>query len=95
VLTFPVDSDARGRVTAGEVVVCIPEARRQAKARRIPPRLEVLLYALHGMLHLIGYDDSTRRGYQAMHRIEDELMMQLGLRKVFARDPVRTPRGAK
>src|SRR5881394_3457584 len=31
VLTFPIDEDARGRIISGEVVVCVPEARRQAR----------------------------------------------------------------
>jgi hypothetical protein len=34
VLTFPLDQDARGRALAGEVVVCVPEARRQARRTR-------------------------------------------------------------
>src|SRR6478752_5885854 len=55
VLTFPLDEDARGRVTSGEVVVCVPEARRRAKDHKERPERELLLYALHGMLHLCGY----------------------------------------
>src|ERR1700742_3891402 len=31
VLTFPLEADARGKVTEGEVVVCVPEARRRAR----------------------------------------------------------------
>src|SRR5579862_7830286 len=31
VMTFPLEFDARGNATAGEVVVCVPEARRQSK----------------------------------------------------------------
>lgn len=84
VLTFPLETDRRGRVTSGEIVICIPEARRQAKQRKIPPRLEVLLYALHGMLHLLGYDDRTDPAYRTMHRTEDELLTKLGVGPVFA-----------
>src|SRR5690242_18816061 len=36
VLTFPLEFDTRGRVTAGEVVVCVPEARRRAKEHGVP-----------------------------------------------------------
>ena len=92
VLTFPIDTDARGRTVSGEIVVCVPEARRQARARKIPTRIELLLYALHGMLHLLGYDDRTDRAYRIMHRTEDELMIELGLGAVFAR-PVRRSAG--
>ena len=84
VLTFPLESDAQGGVTAGEVIVCVPEARRQAKARGIQLRLEALLYALHGMLHLLGYDDRTDRAFRIMHRTEDAILTKLGFGPVFA-----------
>ena len=92
VLTFPIDNDARGRITAGEVVICIPYARRIAKERKIPVDREVLLYAIHGMLHLLGHDDRTPPGYRTMHRTEDELLTQLGLGPVFDPAPVEAER---
>ena len=40
-----------------------PEAMRQSKTRGTPVKHELLLlYALHGMLHLCGFDDRTDRG---------------------------------
>ena len=84
VLTFELDHDARGRVLAGEVIVCLPEAKRQARLRGSTPGNELLLYALHGMLHLSGFDDRTAAGYQAMHRKEDQILMRLGVGPVFA-----------
>ena len=84
VLTFPIDEDASGNVTSGEVIVCVPQARREAKRRRIEPRLELLLYAIHGMLHLLGYDDRTARDFHTMHAAEDDILTQLGFDAVFA-----------
>jgi rRNA maturation RNase YbeY len=84
VLTFPLEEDRRGRVLAGEVVVCVPEARRQARARGLAVERELLLYALHGMLHLTGFDDRTDAGYRAMHRTEDMILSQLGVGQTFA-----------
>jgi probable rRNA maturation factor len=94
VLTFPIDQDARGRVTSGEVVVCVPQARREAKRHTIPVRHELLLYALHGMLHLLGYDDRTARDFQTMHATEDKLLTELGIGPVFGGSdtPVRPAR---
>ena len=83
VLTFPLDHDARGRVTAGEVVVCVPEAVRRARETGVPVERELLLYALHGLLHLCGYDDRTEPGYRRMHRREDMILTQLGVGPVF------------
>ncbi|MDB5297252.1 MAG: putative rRNA maturation factor [Phycisphaerales bacterium] len=84
VLTFPLDADARGRVTAGEVVVCVPEARRRSRAEGTTVEREVLLYALHGMLHLSGYDDLTPADYSRMHRAEDRVLTRIGVGAVFA-----------
>ncbi len=83
VLTFPLDEDARGRVTAGEVVVCVPEARRRAKAEGTELQHEVLLYAVHGMLHLCGYDDQTAGDFRRMHREEDRILAEIGVGAVY------------
>ena len=92
VLTFPLDRDRNGRVLSGEVVVCVPEARRQAKLRGLPVERELLLYALHGMLHLCGYDDRTTSAFRTMHRTEDQILTQLGVGPVFNADPNAAPR---
>ena len=91
VLTFPIDHDDRGGVTSGEVVVCVPQARREAKRRTIPVRLELLLYSVHGMLHLLGYDDRTARDFHTMHRTEDDILTALGFGPVFASAPAPAP----
>lgn len=97
VLTFPLEEDERGQVMDGQVVICVPEARRRVKTFGGRKRLagdkilserdlqnELLLYALHGMLHLCGFDDRTDSAYTTMHRLEDEILTQLGIGRVFA-----------
>jgi rRNA maturation RNase YbeY len=91
VLTFELDHDAKGRVTAGEVIVCVPEARRQARQRHSTIEKELLLYALHGMLHLCGFDDRTASEYRRMHRKEDQILTRLGIGPVFAADAPARP----
>jgi rRNA maturation RNase YbeY len=90
VLTFPLETDARGRATGGEVVVCVPEARRRARAEGVPVERELLLYALHGMLHLAGFDDRTDRDFAAMHRTEDDILTRIGVGPVFSPPGVRS-----
>ena len=84
VLTFPLDEDERGRVLSGEVVVCVPEAARRARELGTSVERELLLYALHGLLHLCGYDDRTAAGYRRMHRTEDKILTRLGVGPVFS-----------
>jgi probable rRNA maturation factor len=83
VLTFPLELCDDGKAIAGEVVVCVPEARRRAKEHGVAVRDELLLYALHGMLHLSGFDDRTAHGFARMHRTEDDILQRLGVGPVF------------
>lgn len=85
VLTFEMDHDGRGRVTSGEVVVNVQEATRRAREHGVGVADELLLYAVHGLLHLSGYDDTTKSAYTKMHRKEDQILTALGVGRVFAR----------
>jgi len=69
VITFPY----------GEILVCPAVARDVGLALGHPVGEEVLLYALHGVLHLAGYDDKVPEAAQEMARAQDKL-----LRKVLA-----------
>jgi probable rRNA maturation factor len=84
VLSFPLETGAGGGVTSGEVVICVPEAERRSDESGIPVEHELLLYALHGMLHLSGHDDRTPAGYRRMHEAEDRILTRLGVGAVFA-----------
>ncbi len=83
VITFPLELDKLGRTIAGELYVCVPMARREARRRKVRERDELLLYTLHGILHLHGYDDMTEDGYQEMHRKEDQILTRIGVGAVF------------
>jgi len=67
----------------GELYVCLDEARRRASELGHETSHELLLYAIHGLLHLIGYDDHEDAAYEAMHAREDELLRSIGLRPLF------------
>lgn len=68
VLSFPLgDPDPEsGRWQLGEIVVSCETAEREARRRGIDTRQELLLYAVHGMLHLLGCEDQTEAGREAM-----------------------------
>ncbi len=89
VLTFPLDVDNNGNAFSGEVVICVPEARRRARENGNSIANELLLYALHGMLHLCGYDDRTAREFAIMHRLEDDLLARMGVGPVFEKARTR------
>ena len=67
----------------GQVVVSVETARREARRRDHGVEAEVVLYGLHGTLHLLGYDDATPDQAERMHRMEDELLTELGFGAVY------------
>lgn len=82
VLTFDMRSRAEEPLDV-DVVVCRDEAARHAARRGHDTRNELLLYAVHGLLHVTGYDDIDPEGAQAMHRREDELLTAAGFAPVY------------
>lgn len=59
VITFPTDpgDNAPGWAFAGEICVCLPQAQREAPRHNNTIGSELLLYLVHGWLHLAGHDD--------------------------------------
>jgi probable rRNA maturation factor len=84
VLSFELDHDSRGRVVCGEIVVCSTLAKARARQLGHPLSHELLLYAIHGLLHLSAFDDRTDSAFAAMHAREDEILTRLGIGPVFA-----------
>lgn len=63
----------------GELVISVETARREAGAQRCSLEAEVVLYAVHGLLHLCGYDDQTENARLRMRRREREIMSLLNM----------------
>lgn len=57
----------------GDIFVCLPQARQQARELGHPLDRELLLLSLHGALHLAGMDDDTAARRAAMHRKAEKL----------------------
>jgi probable rRNA maturation factor len=48
-----------GEPPFGDIFICLPQARRQAKLLGHSLETELLILAVHGALHLSGMDDAT------------------------------------
>ena len=72
------DSDSRnhqsGLVLEGEIIVSSQTAKREALIHGWSPAAELLLYVVHGLLHLCGYDDLTDDARPKMRCRERELL---------------------
>jgi probable rRNA maturation factor len=75
VLSFPADEPGQ----LGDVVIASGLARRQAKSAGHSLQTELRVLALHGLLHLLGYDHETDSG--EMSRVERRLRRKGGLRE--------------
>jgi len=78
VLSFPL-SEANASRLAGELVLGVEIAVEQAAHRGHDVQVELLLYVIHGLLHLCGYDDHEDADRIAMRERERHYLGQLGL----------------
>jgi len=63
----------------GELVVSADTAVREASEAGWSPLDELLLYVIHGTLHLIGYDDHEPSDQVEMYRAEAYYLQKLGV----------------
>jgi len=75
VLSFPAEEEGQ----LGDVVIAVGVARRQAREAGHSLQTELRVLALHGLLHLLGYDHDHDDGQMA--RLERRLRQKGGLRE--------------
>ena len=88
VLTFDLredpNRDGRGEQPLdAELVISTETADRESRRRSHSLEAEVALYAVHGTLHLLGYDDTQENDAVRMHAEEDRILIDLGVGAVY------------
>ncbi len=73
VLSFDL-SDPGERAVRAQIVVCGDEAAAQAGLHKCGVQRELMLYVVHGLLHLMGYNDKTKSAAAAMYARQEELL---------------------
>jgi probable rRNA maturation factor len=61
----------------GELIISVEHAVAQARQYRTTPAQELVLYMVHGMLHLHGYNDRTPPQRRRMRAAERRLVSRL------------------
>ena len=76
VLAFPQGRfpGGEGPRPVGDVVVSLDAAMRRSGGRGSALNREVLLYLVHGVLHLAGYDDASPRGRKEMEARQERIL---------------------
>lgn len=77
VLTFP--SGSMPGAGLGDIVISVPVAQAQADSRSIPLSTELSFLAIHGGLHLLGFDDRTENERRDMLKRMNEVALSSGL----------------
>ena len=67
-----------------DAAICADEAARRCADFGHGVREELLLYAVHALMHAVGFDDATPDGHARMHAEEDRLLQGLGHGALFA-----------
>ena len=68
-----------GKSIEGELIVSSEMASQVAKEYRWSPHDELLLYIVHGLLHLCGYDDLSESEQRIMRQREREVLAHWNL----------------
>jgi len=66
-----------------EMVVNGELALKEANLRGHSSEAELALYITHGLLHNLGFEDSTPKQAKIMHDTEDEILQQFGYGLVY------------
>jgi probable rRNA maturation factor len=85
VITFNHLEQAGRECLHGEIFVCVDEAVLVAPRYRSSWPAEVVRYAVHGLLHLQGYDDQQVTARRRMKRVENRIMQALVRRHALGR----------
>lgn len=78
--------DAPDGALAGDLVLCAPVLRREAREQGKPLAAHVAHLAVHGALHLQGYDHHNRRAAARMEALEKSILAKLGFPDPYAGD---------
>ncbi len=76
VIAFPLSSHKSA--LSGEIVVSVETAVDTAVKENVDVEGEIILYVVHGLLHLLGYRDGNRNDAEIMHNKELDVLKALG-----------------
>jgi len=71
-ISFPIDNQH-----LGEIFVCPAAAIAYTGKRKLDPYEELTLYVVHGLLHLLGFDDLEEKARRIMRKKEKSCMRHL------------------
>ena len=87
VLSFPAATPGKARSASpyvGDIVIAYQTTAREAVAEGKPFNHHLTHLAIHGFLHLLGYDHENDRDAQKMERLERKILKRLAIPDPYA-----------
>lgn len=77
VMSFPMDVPQGDEATLlGDIVISPAFAAKQAKQQGHSMEHEIYILAVHGLLHILGYDHATKKDEKEMFTLQEELVAE-------------------
>ena len=86
VLSFGYGAALPGQALTGDIVLCAPVLRREARAQGKALAAHVAHLTVHGALHLQGHDHQSPRAAARMEALEKKILAGLGYPDPYAGD---------
>ena len=61
----------------GDIIISYPQIKRQAQKFKHSAEKEFALISIHGLLHLLGYEDETKSGYLKMEKVLAKILEKI------------------
>ena len=83
VLSFALCDDLENEMknSLGDIFIAVDQARRQASEYGHSLKREMAFLAVHGYLHLLGYDHQTKEEEEQMFAKQEAILLQAGLKR--------------
>lgn len=78
---FLAEVNPDGTLYLGDVVICVKRAKEQAKEYGHSLKREIGFLALHGLLHILGYDHIEKEDEEIMFSTADKILNSVGLKR--------------
>ena len=76
-LPFPTFPGEKNQIALGDLVISIETAQRQAREQNHDLEHEIAFLAIHGALHLLGYDHAKASERRAMFARQDAIFLEV------------------
>lgn len=78
---FDHEKDDQNMLFVGDIVICKEKAKSQAKEYGHSNKREICFLALHGLLHLLGFDHIEKNDEILMQKTAEEILSKFGVKR--------------